>query len=92
MSTTDDIAEILKNRKLDALKGLRENQWFDAKRAAGYNLVIAAGRFELAKDVSALANAEGGHILVGLTTIDLPTSRLRRLTDWICCRVAHSTP
>jgi predicted HTH transcriptional regulator len=71
MSTTDDIVQILKSRDLASLKGLRENQWFDAKRAAGYNIAIASGRFEVAKDVSALANAEGGHILVGLTTIDL---------------------
>jgi hypothetical protein len=59
MSTRDTISEILKARTLSALKGLKEDQRFDAKRAAGYDLATGAGGFELAKDVSTLANAEG---------------------------------
>jgi hypothetical protein len=52
MPTIDALAAILTARNLAALQDLKEDQWFDAKRAAGYDLTIEAGRFELAKDVS----------------------------------------
>ncbi len=48
--------------------GCKEDQWFDAKRAPGYDLNNASGRFELAKDVSSFANAEGGYLIIGLST------------------------
>ena len=44
---------------LAALQGLKEDQWFDAKRPPGYDLTTPESRFELAKDVSSFANAEG---------------------------------
>ena len=81
MSTTDDIAEILKSRNLDALKGLRENQRFDAKRAAGYNLAIAAGRFELARRYPHWRTRKAGTSWLGLRQSIFPTSRRRRFLD-----------
>lgn len=72
MSTITDIQEILAARNLAAFVGRPEDTWFDAKAAAGYDLNTAAGRWELAKDISSFANAEGGFVIVGLTTEKRP--------------------
>lgn len=72
MPAIDAVAQLLATRNLAGFVGLKEDQWFDAKRAPGYDLGTSAGRFELAKDVSSFANADGGHIIVGLTTSDVP--------------------
>lgn len=79
MPTIDALAAILTARNLAALQGLKEDQWFDAKRAPGYDLATPAGRFELAKDVSSFANAEGGHIIVGLTTAVVPEEQTEQV-------------
>jgi hypothetical protein len=60
------ILEILSSRMFDRFKGLREGSHFEAKGKVPYDLNSAAGRYELAKDVTAFANSEGGHIVVGL--------------------------
>jgi predicted HTH transcriptional regulator len=72
MPPIQTIASILNRRTLSDLQGVREDQWFDAKQPPGYDLTTPAGRFELAKDVSSFANAEGGHIVIGLTTSQIP--------------------
>jgi len=72
MPTIDEIAALLATRNLAGFVGLKEDQWFDAKVPPGYDLGTEAGRFELAKDVSSFANAEGGHLIIGLTTADVP--------------------
>ncbi len=79
MPTIDETAQLLADRNLAGFVGLREGQWFDAKRAAGYNLATEAGRFELAKDVSSFANAEGGYIIIGLTTADVPEEQTEQV-------------
>ena len=66
--TTDKIKQILEERTLDLLIGLKEDSWFDAKGCQGYDLSTPQGRIDLAKDVTGFANSEGGHIIVGLRT------------------------
>jgi hypothetical protein len=51
----------------EALVGQPEGEWLDAKRAP-YRLDEESQEFELAKDVAALANAEGGLIIIGMKT------------------------
>lgn len=50
-----------------ALAGQPESQWLDVKRDL-WRLDTAAGKAEVAKDISAMANAEGGMILIPATT------------------------
>jgi hypothetical protein len=51
----------------EALVGQPEGEWLDAKRAP-YRLDEESQEFELAKDVAALANADGGLIIIGMKT------------------------
>jgi hypothetical protein len=66
MATIADIEAILASGNLTPFVGRVEDHWFDAKRSAGYNLKDRTSQIELAKDVSAFANAEGGLIVIGL--------------------------
>ncbi|MEV5400854.1 RNA-binding domain-containing protein [Streptomyces cellulosae] len=50
-----------------ALLGLRESQWIDAKKAA-YRLPEPYAVEELSKDVAAFANGGGGVIVIGVAT------------------------
>jgi hypothetical protein len=50
-----------------ALVGLREGIWLDGK-GAPYRLESDAEKFELARDTSAFANAEGGLLVIPATT------------------------
>lgn len=50
-----------------ALAGQPESQWLDVKRDL-WRLDTATGKAELAKDISAMANADGGMILIPATT------------------------
>lgn len=63
----DDISKIIKEKYFSKLIGLKENLWFEAKGKEPYQLDLPIGRYELAKDISAFANKEGGHIVIGLT-------------------------
>ena len=62
------IEQLFESHELTARVGRPETQTFEAKGASPYDLDTASGRYELAKDVSAIANAEGGFLVVGLTT------------------------
>src|SRR5262245_4820938 len=81
MPTIETIAAILTQRSLADFRGIKEDQWFDAKKSPAYDLLTPAGRFELAKDVSSFANAEGGFIIIGLTTIEVPEEQTERVVD-----------
>jgi len=63
----EEISKIIKEKDFSRLIGLKENLWFEAKGKEPYQLDSPGGRYELAKDVSAFANSEGGHIVIGLT-------------------------
>lgn len=59
--------EALRDGRDDDLIGLEESRWFDAKGEA-YAFSSDRGKWELAKDASAMANADGGLLLVGART------------------------
>jgi predicted HTH transcriptional regulator len=63
----EDISGIIREKDFSKLIGLKESLWFEAKGKDPYQLGSARGRYELVKDVSAFANAEGGHIVIGLS-------------------------
>lgn len=63
----DDVSKIIKEKDFSKLIGLKENMWLEAKGREPYQLDLPGGRYELAKDISAFANAEGGHIVIGLS-------------------------
>lgn len=67
LTTITLVQSILGSRKISSLIGHKEDLWFDAK-SGHYDLDSPIGRFELAKDASAFANAEGGFVIVGLQT------------------------
>lgn len=64
--TPQEILEILHSKDFDELIGLIEYSQFDAKQK--YSLDSDRGKYELAKDVAAMANSDGGVLVVGLTT------------------------
>lgn len=70
--TLDQIKAILDSGNLNELIGAVENDWLECK-AAPYRLEEDYQKQELAKDVSALANANGGVILIGVKTEGDPT-------------------
>lgn len=88
-----------------ALLGQSETSWLDVK-SQPWDLDSAAGKAELAKDVSALANAEGGVILIPARTVlesgrevirtvrDLPAGRvnLTQIRDVLASRVFPPLP
>ena len=69
MSTREFVTEVLEHRRFSILVGRKEDLWFEAKERHEFNLAGNANhRFEVAKDVSAMANADGGFLLIGLKT------------------------
>ena len=69
MNTVDDLLNCLETGDFEAIIGLNENSWLEVK-GAPYFLSGSKEKekFELAKDVSALANSVGGIILIGFAT------------------------
>jgi hypothetical protein len=76
----ESIKTILDTRQFAALIGLDEDTWLEAKGRNPYDFATPMGRYELAKDVTAFANAEGGILLVGLTTALAPDAKTERIT------------
>ncbi len=70
--TLDQVKAILDSGNFDELIGAVENEWLECK-AAPYQLKEDHQKQEFAKDVSALANANGGVILIGVKTERDPT-------------------
>jgi len=58
---------IIKDGDFNKLKNESECEFFDCKRDV-YDLKNSIKKYELAKDVSAFANASGGFILIGIET------------------------
>ena len=67
-TTLERIKKILETCEFSQFVGLDEDQWFEAKGKSPYDLDTASDSYELAKDVSSFANAEGGFIVIGLGT------------------------
>ena len=75
-----DIDEALSRGDLDGLLGMAESEVLEVK-SEPYDLGTPEGRYELAKDVSALANSNGGHLVIGITTAREQTRNLDILTE-----------
>lgn len=69
------IAQILASADFVQLIGTAEDIFLEVK-SAPFDLATAAGRYELAKDVSAFANSQGGYLLIGLRTARSPTTQV----------------
>jgi hypothetical protein len=65
--TAPEIQEIVRSSTPERLLGARETEQVDFKRVP-YRLEEDRQKFELAKDVSALANASGGVLVLGVQT------------------------
>ena len=65
--TPDQVRQIITEGRFDDLLGVVETQQLEFK-GEPYQLVSESQKHELAKDVSALANADGGLILIGVKT------------------------
>jgi predicted HTH transcriptional regulator len=81
----ESIKTILDSHAYDALIGLEEDTWLEVKGRNPYDFATPEGRFELAKDVSAFANADGGILIVGLTTVRSPAAKTERITAHELC-------
>ncbi len=73
-----EIQEILARGAFDELTGALENEIFEAK-ADPWDLDSERGKFDLAKDISSLANVRGGIIVVGATPFESPTKQRREV-------------
>jgi predicted HTH transcriptional regulator len=73
------VTEILLEGQFDRLIGMNENLFLEVKGPAPYDFSTPSGRFELAKDVSAFANSEGGHLLIGFGHERLANERVDRI-------------
>ncbi len=62
------VREVLASGNFERFLGMREGLYFEAKGKVPYDLASHVGRYELAKDVTAFANSEGGHLVIGLAT------------------------
>ena len=81
MPTREFIADVLTHCRFSELIGRHEDLWFEAKQNHELNLSEnPRHRFELAKDVSAFANGEGGFLLFGLTTEPVAEAQTDRVT------------
>jgi len=74
------IQEILTRGAFDELNGALENEFFEAK-SEPWDLRSERGKFDLAKDVSSLANGHGGIILLGASTLPSPTYQRREIVE-----------
>jgi len=84
----ESIKAILDTRQFAALIGLDEDTWLEAKGKNPYDFTTPAARYELAKDITAFANAEGGILLVGLTTAPAADAKTERITAHDLCSQA----
>src|SRR5712692_9637747 len=87
--TFASIKTILDTRQFNNLIGQDEDAWFEAKGKNPYDFATPVGRYELAKDVSAFANADGGILIVGLTTAPVAEMRTERVTALDLCTQAE---
>lgn len=76
----EELESIIEDGNFTRIKGECESAFFDCKREI-YNLKRNSSKFELAKDVSAFANAGGGYILIGIETKKSGTSHCDKIVD-----------
>lgn len=79
-NTFEQLKAILDSGELDGLIGLDEDAILEAKSPRPYDLTRIVGRIELAKDVSAFANARGGYVIAGVKHSRVPSENVDRIT------------
>ncbi len=82
MNNLEIIKLILSERDFSKFVGLKEDLYFEVKSKNEYKLDLPANRYELAKDVTAFANSNGGHLIVGMYTerlLDENTDKVNKL-------------
>jgi predicted HTH transcriptional regulator len=84
MKSSVKIEKIIKSGQLSKMIDLEEDAYFEAKGGNPYNLETEKGRYELAKDVSAFANAEGGFLIIGLETKPLTEKNTDKVNGLDC--------
>jgi len=62
----EEIEEIIISRNLNKFLGQKENNIFEAKGMTAYDITVPSGRFEISKDISSMANSDGGYMVFGL--------------------------
>jgi len=81
--TPEEVATILHKGDFAELVATVEYESFECKSAL-YDLKLPIAKIELAKDVSALANAKGGHLLLGVSTKKHATHKGDEVTEVSC--------
>src|SRR5579863_4430710 len=74
-----ELADKLAAKEFEALIGVAESVWLDAKKSP-YMLDTPKQKLELAKDVTAMANAAGGVIVIGFDTERHPTTAAEQIS------------
>jgi hypothetical protein len=81
MPTSELVEAVLAHRRLGEFIGMKEDMWFEVKQNHAYDLDNNVHhRIELSKDVSGLANAEGGFLIIGLHTEPVLEEQTDRIT------------
>lgn len=78
MNTPQEVVDKLAAKAFDSLIGVAESGWLDAKQSP-YVLDTQKQKLELAKDITALANAAGGVIVIGFDTERHPTTAAEQI-------------
>ena len=73
MTSPKEVLDKLEAGYFEALIGLMESEWLDAKETP-YHLETQKQKLELAKDVTSMANAAGGIIVIGFDCEKQPTT------------------
>jgi hypothetical protein len=81
----ESVKAIIDGHAYGSLIGLREDAWLEAKGGTPYDLNSPAGRYELAKDVTAFANGTGGIVVIGLTTTRHANTQTDEITAYDLC-------
>ena len=80
MKSPGEVLEKLEGLDFEALIGLVETEWLDAKQTP-HHLDSQKRKLELAKDVAAFANAGGGIIVIGFDCEKEPTTSSERICE-----------
>lgn len=81
MSIISTVQNILDEKDLNDFIGIKEDFCFEAKGCTPYNFDNANDRYELAKDISAFANSQGGFLVIGLKTEQLIEENTDKISE-----------
>ena len=88
----ESIKVVLETRQFAALLGLDEDTWLEAKGRNPYNLDTPAGRYELAKDVTAFAVSISSRFSFSRLLRAISTGQESSSPSRAALRINHVTP